>query len=300
MAARIDVADRVGVGVQILVERHRIGRIALERVHRREPAQCRVVVACPQVIQTRTIAQLLACESVSICRTAGGLEKIAKRIVVVRVGDVLQLIGQHPGRQIAVVVVIGGVAATMLTDQVQPVDVVGQRHAGGVVLFNDLCERQARVNEEVRYDPVGRRRNAVARKIIGVQGHRAVRRHHLDQAVLEVIAERPCIAGGGLGDHVPVVVKDVGPGPVADQTVVGVICVRDRPAGVRLRETVSDRVVGVADRLVAVDRVGDVFFDEPIEVVVSVFHSSPVLLDDSERLCVCAVRILIGRDDRAI
>ncbi len=89
----VAVGDRIGVGVEVFMERHRVLRESGKFIHRHEPPRIRVHVACPQVVEAEFLIELFAAIAILIFSGASLFQQQAKRIVCVGICNGLAGVG---------------------------------------------------------------------------------------------------------------------------------------------------------------------------------------------------------------
>jgi len=106
--ARIDSIHGISLGVCVLVQCGGIEDVALMRIHRPEPAFERVVIACPEMVETDVLVEALATVQIGIGRRPRAGNLTTEGVERVRVRDGTATARQESNVPVTVVAVEAG------------------------------------------------------------------------------------------------------------------------------------------------------------------------------------------------
>ena len=204
-AARVDQQNRIGIGIQVLVQRERILNVSRERIHSVEATAAGVVVAGAEVLQARLVGLLAAVEEARGC-VGGGSEARAFELIPVGIVRVaLQDRGgrgqESPCRAVTVVEKeLLAICRIPLRNDVVANRIAPLEHAAGVLFLQHLrvarvvlwIDEIARGHDRTRADLLGLLdADAVRVVAVDVDGGRVVfDDRRLCEPALAVVGER--------------------------------------------------------------------------------------------------------------
>ena len=288
MPARIHIFDRVGIGVKVVVERHRVGGVAAEGVVLGEPSGVRAVVARPQVVVAGLGVVLLAGKAECRRHGAGLSQQPSER----RIGQVVdrraRRVAQRPRAAQCVGVEKACPVRTVLADEIEAVGVRrGAVRTGGL---KHLRVGGHGVDQEVGAFAVDGFGDAVAEVVVGVCDL-MLRRGRADKPVLRVVA----VGDVAVAQQVARVVVGVDTVRIRNQPVVGIVKVGGRCArGDACRPVAHGVVFVLGNGIETVRIVRDHLRDQTVAFVVGVINGSAAFLHDAGTVAARIVGVVVS------